>query len=37
MRVAHIITRLVIGGAQENTLSSILAHLRPDHRPGRFA
>jgi glycosyltransferase involved in cell wall biosynthesis len=24
MRVAHIITRLVIGGAQENTLSSIL-------------
>jgi len=24
MRITHVITRLVIGGAQENTLSSVL-------------
>ncbi len=30
MRVAHVITRLIIGGAQENTLSSVLGlHAKP--------
>jgi hypothetical protein len=24
MRIAHVITRLIIGGAQENTLASVL-------------
>ena len=24
MRVSHVITRLIVGGAQENTLSSVL-------------
>jgi glycosyltransferase involved in cell wall biosynthesis len=31
MRITHVITRLIIGGAQENTLSSVLG-LR--HKPG---
>ena len=31
MRVTHVITRLIVGGAQENTLSSVLG-LR--ERPG---
>ena len=24
MRIAHVITRLIVGGAQENTVSSVL-------------
>ena len=32
-RVAHVITRLIIGGAQENTLASVAEH----QRRGRFA
>ncbi len=31
MRVAHVITRLIVGGAQENTVSSVLGlHEKPD-------
>lgn len=31
MRVLHVITRLIVGGAQENTLASVLGlHRRPD-------
>ncbi len=32
-RVAHVITRLIVGGAQENTLASVVEH----RRRGRFA
>ena len=31
MRVTHIITRLIVGGAQENTVSSVLGLQR---KPG---
>ena len=31
MRVTHVITRLIVGGAQENTIASVLG-LR--HKPG---
>ena len=48
MRVTHVITRLVVGGAQENTVATVLGlrkksgvrgkfDFRPDDRPGRFA
>ena len=48
MRVTHIITRLIVGGAQENTVATVLGlrqkpgvevrfDFRPDHRPGRLA
>ena len=31
MRVAHVITRLIVGGAQENTVSTVLGlHEKPD-------
>lgn len=33
VRVCHVITRLDLGGAQENTLYTV-AHLRPPFRPG---
>ncbi|SVB01331.1 uncharacterized protein METZ01_LOCUS154185, partial [marine metagenome] len=30
MRVAHVITRLIVGGAQENTVSTVLGlHEKP--------
>ena len=32
-RVGHVITRLIVGGAQENTLASVVEH----RRRGRFA
>ena len=35
MRVTHVITRLIVGGAQENTVGSVLGlRLNPDVRPG---
>ena len=44
MRIVHVITRLILGGAQENTLLTVEGlHHRyrrrrdPDHRPGRRA
>ena len=31
MKICHIITRMIVGGAQENTLYTILGHLRKGH------
>ena len=31
MKICHIITRMIVGGAQENTLYTILGHLRRGH------
>lgn len=31
MRICHVITRMIVGGAQENTLYTILGHLRKGH------
>jgi hypothetical protein len=30
MRAAHVITRLIVGGAQENTVASVLGLLHKD-------
>ena len=32
MRICHVITRMIIGGAQENTLLTIAGHLRKGHQ-----
>ena len=31
MKICHVITRMIVGGAQENTLYTILGHLRRGH------
>ena len=31
MKIAHIITRMIIGGAQENTLLSCMGQVRDGH------
>ncbi|MDD3117035.1 MAG: glycosyltransferase family 4 protein [Victivallaceae bacterium] len=31
LRIAHIITRMIVGGAQENTLLTIIGHLNKGH------
>ncbi len=31
MRICHVITRMIVGGAQENTLYTILGHLQKGH------
>ncbi len=31
MKICHVITRMIVGGAQENTLLSIIGHLRQGH------
>lgn len=31
MKICHVITRMIVGGAQENTLYTILGHLRKGH------
>jgi len=32
LNICHVITRMIVGGAQENTLSTILDHVRRGHR-----
>jgi glycosyltransferase involved in cell wall biosynthesis len=32
LRICHVITRMIVGGAQENTLLTILGHLRKGHQ-----
>lgn len=31
MKICHVITRMIVGGAQENTLFTIIGHLRKGH------
>ncbi len=32
LNICHVITRMIVGGAQENTLYTIIGHLRAGHR-----
>ena len=32
LNICHVITRMIVGGAQENTLSTVLDHVRRGHR-----
>ena len=31
LKICHVITRMIVGGAQENTLYSVIGHLRHGH------
>ena len=31
LKICHVITRMIVGGAQENTLNSVIGHLRHGH------